>query len=128
MPTLLLQFPIPRQFIVNNIEYAGTFDPACAANATYKMPCTTVETACVRRELLVDFFLRAHHNVDIHNKPCKPLWTRQQAIDAFAVMPNFCATGIVYGLHELCRADGQAAGVGGACVALPTSPPCGALV
>lgn len=118
---------IHTQFIVSNIENAGTYSPACKANATYAMPCTTVETACATRPELIAFFLRAHHNVDTHNKPCKPLWSRQQAADAFLLDPYFCAQSIVNGQYRLCRSvSGSDAGESG-CAVLTTSPPCGAL-
>lgn len=115
------------QFIVDNIEHAGTFNQSCKANATYAMPCTTPAQACATRELLIPFFLRAHHNVDSHNKPCKPLWSRQQAADAFLVQPGFCATSIVNGRYELCRGVSGSGGDASGCVTLPTSPPCGQL-
>ncbi|TFJ83153.1 hypothetical protein NSK_005542 [Nannochloropsis salina CCMP1776] len=110
-------------FIVANLENAGTFNAACAANVTYGMPCESLEQACATRPNLVSFFLRAHHNVDRNNKPCKPLWSREEAIDAFAVMTNFCATDGVSAGYELCRGKDESA-----CEELATSPPCGYLV
>jgi hypothetical protein len=121
-PTLFL-LPSHTQFIVANIENAGTYSPACQANATFAMPCETIEDACHTRPSLISFFLRAHHNVDTHNKPCKPLWSREQAFDAFAFQLNFCATGVVYGEYPLCRSESD-----DACVNLRTAPPCGTVV
>jgi hypothetical protein len=95
------------------------------ANTTFAMPCTNITTACSTRELLIPYFLRAHHNVDTHNKPCKPLWSRTQAADAFLVQTNFCATGIVNGDYVICRSV-RAEEVGG-CVDVKTDPPCGSL-
>ncbi|GAB5037905.1 augmenter of liver regeneration [Nannochloropsis oceanica] len=111
------------EFIVANIENADTFSPACQGNTTFAMPCETIEDACSTRPSLISFFLRAHHNVDTHNKPCKPLWSREQASDAFAFQPNFCATGVVYGEYSLCRSESDVA-----CVNFKTEPPCGAIV
>ena len=121
-PTLFL-LPSHTQFIVANIENAGTYSPACQANATFAMPCETIEDACHTRPSLISFFLRAHHNVDTHNKPCKPLWSREQAFDAFAFQLNFCATGVIYGEYPLCWSESD-----DACVNLRTAPPCGTVV
>jgi hypothetical protein len=125
--------PKHQKFIVANTEHAGTYSAACQANATFSMPCTTVETACSTRPALVAFFLRAHHNVDTHNKPCKPLWSREQAAETFAKEPFFCATAIVDARFSLCRSSGGGGSppvVGSdeeRCVTLTTSPPCGEL-
>jgi len=119
---LLHIHPCP-QFIVVNIQNANTFSPACQGNTTFAMPCETVEETCRSRPSLIAFFLRAHHNVDSHNKPCKPLWSREQAFDAFAFQLNFCATGVVYGEYPLCRSESD-----DACVNLRTAPPCGTIV
>ena len=64
---LTLRFPTTRtcthKFINKNNQYAGTFNTQCMANATYDMPCTSLEMACANQPALVSFFLRAHHSV-----------------------------------------------------------------
>jgi len=91
-------------FIVGNIVANGTFDElSCAASITFHMPCLDVETSCSSRINLISFFLRAHHTVDTHTKPCKPLWSSEESAGAYLFQPNFCATGIVNGDYKLCR-------------------------
>ncbi len=98
---------IPTQFIVANNDYAGTYNPACAASEAYGMPCTTPAQACVNQTALVSFFLRAHHAVDRLVLPCKRLWTVEEATQAYASQTDFCATGIVWGTLPICKEVGE---------------------
>lgn len=67
-------------FITKNELFAGTYEyDECAASLEFDMPCQPPEVACTTRSYLVNFFLRAHHNVDGHTKPCKKLWSPQEA-------------------------------------------------
>ena len=42
------------------------------------MPCQSPALACTKGDYLVNFFLRAHHGVDLHTQPCKKLWSTKQ--------------------------------------------------
>lgn len=90
-----------------NALYDGTFNPACRASVPYNMPCTSVATACSSQANLVNFFLRAHYNVDALTKPCKQLWTPAMAAAAYGQYTDFCANNIVYGTVPLCRTAGE---------------------
>lgn len=48
------------------------------------MPCQAPPTACASQSNLINFFLRAHFNVDTLTKPCKQLWSPAQAHEAYA--------------------------------------------
>ena len=72
------------EFIRASEENEGTYAADCAASEEYGMPCQGPALACTNGTLLVNFFLRAHHNVDIHTKPCKPMWSPAQATAAYA--------------------------------------------
>lgn len=95
------------QFIIANNEFSGTYNPACAANAAYGMRCTTPTQACINQTALVSFFLRAHHAVDRLTKPCKSLWTVNDAEQAYAYQTDFCATCIVWGTLPICKHVGE---------------------
>ena len=98
-------------FITKNELFAGTYDyDSCAASLEYDMPCQPPEVACTTRSYLVNFFLRAHHNVDRHTKPCKKLWSPQEAEITYG-NEFLCASCVVWGKCGkigLCRADDQA--------------------
>lgn len=98
-----------QQFINVNRENENKdpYNPECASCKAYNMPCQSPETACQNRANLVNFYLRAHHNVDKLTKPCKPLYSPQQAAEAYTYEQNFCATTIVYGTEEICKNKGQ---------------------
>lgn len=97
------------EFIQTNEEHEGS-DPyfaGCGGSEEYNMPCQGPVTACLNQSNLVNFFLRAHHNVDVLTKPCKPLWSPQQAQEAYEYQQDFCATGIVYGTSPICKEEGE---------------------
>jgi hypothetical protein len=98
-----------KQFILANEENekSNPYAPACSSCKEYNMPCQGIVTACQNQQNLVNFFLRAHHNVDKLTKPCKPLYSPQQAAEAYTNQQNFCATGIVYGTEEICKSKGD---------------------
>lgn len=48
------------------------------------MSCQAPSIACASQSNLVNFFLRAHFNVDTLTKPCKRLWSPAQAHEAYA--------------------------------------------
>lgn len=96
-----------QQFIQANALYDGTFNPACKASVAYNMPCQSVPVACSSQANLVNFFLRAHYNVDTLTKPCKKLWTPSMAAAAYGQVTDFCANNIVYGTVQLCRTAGE---------------------
>lgn len=56
---------------------------------------------------LVNFFLRAHHNVDTHTKPCKNIYSPALAANMYTTQQGFCATGIVWGTEPICRDAGE---------------------
>jgi len=98
------------QFIKVNEKYENTTNPyqeECSASLEYDMPCQGPQTACESQKNLVNFFLRAHHNVDKLTKPCKPLYSPEQASIAYSNQQNFCATGIVYGTEPICKSEGE---------------------
>lgn len=86
------------------------------------MPCRTPETACLTQSNLVNFFLRAHYNVDTLTKPCKSLWSPQQAYEAYAYITDWCATGIVWGTLPICKSVGETG-----CNLVNTTQPCGSV-
>lgn len=98
------------QFIDTNNAHAGTAHPACYP--AHSMPCTSPAQACENQTGVVSFFLRAHHAVDQLTKPCKKLWTLEEASQAYAYEPDFCATTIVWGTWPICKDEGET----GACV------------
>lgn len=86
------------------------------------MPCQAPDVACLNQNNLVNFFLRAHHSVDVKTKPCKALWSPQMAAEAYTYQTDFCATCIVWGTTPLCKAVGETD-----CSAVNTTQPCGAV-
>ena len=49
---------------------------------------------------------QAHHNVDTHTKPCKPMWSPQQANETYS-QEQLCAGCVVWGSYKLCRSANQ---------------------
>ena len=100
-----------QQFLAANELYASRGDhwnAMCAGSQAYNMPCAGPMTgACDSQSGLVNFFLRAHYNVDRLNKPCKKLWTPSMAAAAYGQVEDFCATCQVVGTKELCRSVGE---------------------
>jgi len=86
------------------------------------MPCQSPDVACLTQTNLVNFFLRAHHSVDVKTKPCKTLWSPQMAAEAYTYQTDFCATCIVWGSTPLCKAVGETD-----CSVVNTTQPCGAV-
>jgi len=113
---------ILSQFIIANIENAGTFSSACQASSEYNMPCQPPSVACLTQINLVNFFLRAHHSIDVKTKPCKALWSPQMAAEAYTYQTDFCATCIVWGSTPLCKTLGETG-----CSIVNTTQPCGAV-
>lgn len=86
------------------------------------MPCQPPDVACLTQTNLVNFFLRAHHSVDVKTKPCKALWSPQMAAEAYTYQTDFCATCIVWGSTPLCKTVGETD-----CSVVNTTQPCGAV-
>lgn len=51
--------------------------------------------------------ISAHHAVDTLTKPCKTMWTLQEAAAAYAYEADFCATTIVWGTYPICKEVGE---------------------
>ena len=92
-----------QQFINASIEHEGKYSSDCAASKEYDMPCQGPEVACENQSNLINFFLRAHHNVDKHTKPCKQMWSQEMALDAYQNVTGFCSTCIVWGTVPICK-------------------------
>ena len=93
---------------VNDLyENSDPFNPACKGSRAYNMPCQGPVTACSNQANLVNYFLRAHYNVDTLTKPCKKLWTPSMAAAAYGQVEDFCANNIVFGTEQLCKSVGE---------------------
>jgi hypothetical protein len=55
---------------------------------------------------LVDFFARAHNNVNANNYPCRPMWTAEDVVKAYG-NSTFTTQGPVDGKCQLIKERGQ---------------------
>lgn len=67
-----------QEFIVLNEQLSGNESEACLGR------CTGAEDICRSQAALVDFFARAHNNVNMHNYKSRPNWTASMVYEAYA--------------------------------------------
>jgi hypothetical protein len=84
------------EFIVFNDKWSGQNMTKCRG------VCTTVEQICGTKMDLVDFFVRAHNNVNANNYPCRRMWNASDVLQAYS-SPSFTTQGPIDGKCMLIR-------------------------
>jgi len=92
------------QFVVFNEKWEGRNMTKCRGL------CSTTKESCATRMNLVDFFARAHNNVNANNYPCRPSWTAAHVIEAYN-SSTFTTQGPIDGKCELLKSESEQIGL-----------------
>lgn len=93
-----------NEFIVFNEKWSGQNKTECRG------VCTSPEEICATQMKLVDFFARAHNNVNVNNYPQRVAWTASQVVDAYSSF-TFVTQGPVNGKCQLLKNKGETVGL-----------------